>query len=250
MVSALGARTLPGKGLHRWVFPLIRRSGSTHDEHGPRRSGTGHPVLSLPVDFTLSTCLGTIVPMEIPFEPTRSAGLLSRAWYSDSITEFLRTQPDTIVGRLTQNCDFTLLPAQKDAWLVTIQLLHAHLVGLTGSVFLEFNIPRMGRRVDAVVLVGPVVFVIEFKVGESTFERAAIDQVWDYALDLKNFHEASHSAAVAPILVATEAISSPPSMLYADQDRVYRPILVHSADLRRVVDLALENATGDVLEQE
>ena len=47
-------------------------------------------------------------------------------------------------------------------------------------------------------------FVVEFKVGESTFDRAAVDQVWDYALDLKNFHEASHTVSIVPILIATE----------------------------------------------
>ncbi len=68
-----------------------------------------------------------------------------------------------------------------------LRFLQARLVGLTGGLFLEFNIPRMGRRIDAVLLIGPVVFVIEFKVGESTFDRAAVDQVWDYALDLRIF---------------------------------------------------------------
>ena len=63
----------------------------------------------------------------------------------------------------------------------------------------------MGRRVDTVLLVRPIVFVVEFKVGETAFDRAAIDQVWDYALDLKNFHEASHSSPIIPILIATGA---------------------------------------------
>jgi hypothetical protein len=121
---------------------------------------------------------------------------------------------------------------------------------LTGSVFLEFNIPRMGRRVDAVALVGRIVFVIEFKVGETEFERAAIDQVWDYALDLKNFHAASHSAALVPVLIATEAASSPPLVLHADADQVYRPLLAHSADLRKVIGLAVGNVTGEVVDPE
>ena len=77
----------------------------------------------------------------------------------------------------------------------------------------------MGRRIDAVLLVGPVVFVIEFKVGESVFERAAVDQVWDYALDLKNFHEASHSVSIVPILIATEATTSAPLKLQLDEDK-------------------------------
>jgi len=175
---------------------------------------------------------------------------LSRAWYGASVSEFLQTQPDTIVGRLTKNSDFALLPTQKDAWLVEISFLQACLVDLTGSLFLEFNIPRMGRRIDAVLLIGPVVFVIEFKVGESEFERAAIDQVWDYALDLKNFHEASHSVSIIQILIATGATTSAPSILHADDDKVYRPILVHPAGFREAVDVTLRTITGEVLDEQ
>ncbi|MBI4860183.1 MAG: DUF2075 domain-containing protein [Candidatus Riflebacteria bacterium] len=63
----------------------------------------------------------------------------------------------------------------------------------------------MGKYVDAVVVTQSVIFVLEFKVGERFFPAHAIDQVWDYALDLKNFHETSHEVPVAPILIATEA---------------------------------------------
>jgi hypothetical protein len=121
---------------------------------------------------------------------------------------------------------------------------------LTGALFLEFNIPRMGRRIDAVLLVGPVVFVIEFKVGESEFERAAVDQVWDYALDLKNFHEASHAVSIVPILIATGAMASASSKLYADDDKVYRPILVHPGGFRELVNLTLRTITGEVLDEQ
>ena len=71
----------------------------------------------------------------------------------------------------------------------------------------------MGRRIDTVLLIGPIVFVVEFKVGETSFDRAAIEQVWDYALDLKNFHKASHDASIVPVLIATEAASAPPIVL-------------------------------------
>jgi hypothetical protein len=188
--------------------------------------------------------------METSSEPTRTTGASSRAWYGASIAEFLQTQPDTIVGRLAKNSDFAVLPAQKDAWLAEIGLLQTHLIGLTGSLFLEFNIPRMGRRIDAVLLIGPIVFVAEFKVGEGAFERAAIDQAWDYALDLKNFHEASHSVSIVPILIATEATSSASLTLLADEDKVYRPISIHPASFREAVDLALRNVIGEVLDQE
>ena len=59
--------------------------------------------------------------------------------------------------------------------------------------------------IDTVLVIGPIVFAVEFKVGDSIFDRSGVDQVWDYALDLKNFHEASHSASIVPILVATGA---------------------------------------------
>src|SRR5262245_23575255 len=100
-------------------------------------------------------------------EPSPVAETLSRAWYGASVTAFLQMNSDTIVGRLTTNSDFTVLPAQRDAWLAQIRLLQGQLVGLTGSLFLEFSIPRMGRRIDAVLLAGSIVFVIEFKVGDT-----------------------------------------------------------------------------------
>ena len=126
-------------------------------------------------------------------DESRRSDVLSRAWYGASIPEFLQADLDAIVGQLTRNSEFAVLPTQRDAWLTQIRLLHDHLAGLIGSFFLEFSIPRMGRRIDAVILTGPVVFVVEFKVDGTVFDAAAVDQVWDYALDLKNFHEASHA---------------------------------------------------------
>lgn len=185
--------------------------------------------------------------METPGS-ARTTAASSRAWFSASIGDFLQTQPDAVVGRLATNSDFSLLLTQKDAWLAEIGFLQAHLVGLSGSLFLEFNVPRMGRRIDTVLLIGPVVFVIEFKVGESAFERAAVDQVWDYALDLKNFHEASHSVSIVPILIATGAKKLAPFKLRADEDKVYRPVLVHPASFREAIDVALRTVTGEVLD--
>jgi len=143
-----------------------------------------------------------------------------RFWYGATIPEFLGLQTDAVVGRLAVNCDFALIPTQRDAWLAQIEFLRSQLNDLTGSIFFEFNIPRMGRRIDVVLVIGPVVFAIEFKVGEKTFDRSAIDQVWDYGLDLKNFHEASHDASIIPILIATEATQCPALDLRADPDKL------------------------------
>ena len=82
------------------------------------------------------------------------------------------------------------------------------LTGIEGAIHLEFIVPRLGSRIDAVVISGPALFVIEFKVGRARFRSADLNQAWDYALDLKNFHSGSHHASIIPILVATEAASS------------------------------------------
>ncbi|MBE7485937.1 MAG: DUF2075 domain-containing protein [Polyangiaceae bacterium] len=174
-----------------------------------------------------------------------SIGLASRAWYHDTLDRFRATLPDAILGRLVANSAFAVLENQRDAWRAEIAFLQDSLAGLSGSLFLEFSIPRMGRRIDAVLLIGPVVFVVEFKVGATNFDAAAIDQVWDYALDLKNFHGASHPLPIVPILVATEAstVSVPPPR--TDADGVYRPIAVDRSAFRAAIDLVFEGSSGE-----
>jgi DUF2075 family protein len=178
---------------------------------------------------------------------TKPSNQHQRAWYSASIADFLTTSPDAVLGRLAATGDFTLIQTQRDAWISQLTILSAALAGLEGGLFLEFNIPRMGRRIDAVLIIGPIVFVVEFKVGERTFDRAAIDQVWDYALDLKNFHKASHKAPIVPILIATEA-SSLRTKLQADGDAVYRPVLVNQLELRNALDTAIKTVRGAPLD--
>lgn len=166
----------------------------------------------------------------------------SRAWYSAPIEEFLRTGTTEILGALAANGDFALLTTQRDTWIAQIDFLKRDLVGFDGSIFFEFNIPRMGRRIDVVLIIGSMVFALEFKVGERTFDRAALDQVWDYALDLKNFHQASHGVSILPILIATEAAQSSELQLHVDADHVYRPVSIAPHDLRKLIEAALLTA--------
>lgn len=175
--------------------------------------------------------------------------LLSRAWYHAPIADFVDAKPDTILGQLTRNSDFSVDPAQRDAWLSQVEILKGCLSGLPGSVLLEFNIPRMGRRIDTVVLVGPIIFVVEFKVGSETFDRAAIDQVWDYGLDLKNFHAGSHSAPIVPILVATNAKAGLAQELQKDEDNLYRPLLVNADSLTSVITASIRAIVGPKVEE-
>src|SRR5262245_55756786 len=172
--------------------------------------------------------------LAIPAVSTKAVSL--RFWYGTSIAEFVGTSAQEIVGQLTLNSSFDIDRSQAAAWFAQVELLQSKLSDLSGSIFFEFNIPRMGRRIDVVLVIAAVIFAVEFKVGEKTFDRSAIDQVWDYGLDLKNFHEASHEASIVPILIATEATECPPFELQADPDKLCRPILVDPATFRSVVD--------------
>jgi hypothetical protein len=182
--------------------------------------------------------------MKLATPPITSKAASLRYWYGASIPEFVSASAQEIIGQLTLNSSFDIDRSQAAAWLAEIEFLQSTLSDLAGSIFFEFNIPRMGRRIDVVLVIGPVIFAIEFKVGEKTFDRSAIDQVWDYGLDLKNFHEASHDASIIPILIATEATECPQIEFESDADKLYRPVVVDSEQFRSVLDTALTQITG------
>jgi Uncharacterized conserved protein (DUF2075) len=108
----------------------------------------------------------------------------------------------------------------------------------------------MGRRIDVVLLIGGVVFAVEFKIGSTSLDTAALDQAWDYALDLKNFHEASHRLPIVPILVATDVPGTPTPHLHRDDDDVYRPVCTNGATFRDAIDLVLSKRSGEPIDAE
>ncbi len=153
--------------------------------------------------------------------------MITRSYYSASAAEFARTSPAAILGDLVKYHTFDVDQKQSNAW--QMEVLHLQEIASAlcdGFIFLEFAIPRMGKRADAVIISGGQIFVIEYKVGADDYQKHAIDQVLDYALDLKNFHEGSHTRTIVPILVATNA---PPRELKVEawEDGVVRPVLAN-----------------------
>ncbi len=170
---------------------------------------------------------------------------MKREYYSDSIANFLNTKPDEILGKLARNNDFALEQTQRDAWLEQIYILKNTLPEFKGSVYFEYSIPRMGKRIDTVIIIGPVVFVLEFKIGEKDFTTHALDQVCDYALDLKNFHESSHQQVIAPVLIATKAKNIIPIIAVTPQnDKLLVPIESNAELLKQVINDVLSFAEG------
>jgi hypothetical protein len=110
--------------------------------------------------------------------PATQIRLLQRAWYAASFDVFSVQSDDEIVGQLTQQSNHAVELAQRDAWLAEIELLRRWLNGRKGTLLLEFNIPRMGLRADAVLVFAGCVVILEFKVGDSTVGQSALNQVW------------------------------------------------------------------------
>jgi predicted metalloenzyme YecM len=161
---------------------------------------------------------------------------MKREYFSDSIANFLKTTPNEIIGELARNNDFSLEQTQRDAWLEEINILQKALLQFDGAIYFEYSIPRMGKRIDVVLLIGPAIFVLEFKIGENEFLSSAIDQVWDYALDLKNFHESSHAPLIAPVLIATKAKSVLPVVATTNHnDKLLLPIKCNVEILSQVI---------------
>lgn len=171
------------------------------------------------------------------------------AYYGSDVAAFLAVSPEEVVGRLAlADTHGTLEATQRQAWEEEIHILRDALAGLSGVLFLEFDVPRLGSRIDAALVTGPAVFVIEFKCGEKRFTTDAYNQSWDYALDLKNFHQASHDAPICPLLVATAATGGDDRWAPAHADGVRPPRRTTPTGLRRAVDEALVSVTGPPLD--
>ena len=172
---------------------------------------------------------------------------MERFYYSDTVEGFLDAEDSSVIGTLATNNEFALDATQRDAWIEQIRVLKAAMLPYRqqGKVYFEYSIPRLGRRIDVVALIGPVVFVLEFKVGETEFAASALDQVWDYALDLKNFHEPSHHCTVAPILIATNA--KPERITIAcssHNDGTLRPLMCNGATLSDSLERGIARRSG------
>jgi hypothetical protein len=167
---------------------------------------------------------------------------IRRAYFDADIAGFLACSTERVLGQLTAASEFAVEVAQRDAWVQQIEVLREALGAFAdrGHLYLEFVVPRVGKRIDAIALIEHTVFVIEFKVGAPVFLRQDLDQAWDYALDLKNFHETSHAVRLLPILVITGATGKKENAGYAvHSDEVLRPVAVSADRLAEVLHEAL-----------
>lgn len=164
---------------------------------------------------------------------------LRKDYYNASIRDFLLTSSETIFGELLTSDSFATEATQKDAWKNEIEILKNQLSGVTdGSIIFEYTIPRIGDRIDVALIIKGVIFVLEFKVHKKNYDMADEEQVEDYALDLKYFHEESEHRYIVPVLVATEANNSNFSVNIA-KDRIFEPLHCNKNTIRSLIDHTL-----------
>ena len=166
-----------------------------------------------------------------------------RCLYSNTIAGFLSDDDTSILGTLCDYYHGDMRTTTREAWKEEICIMRKVLSMLEnkdGQVIFEYDIPRLGKRIDVVLLLNGIIFCIEFKVGESHILEMDVDQVFDYALDLMNFHKFSQGKVIVPILVATEYRSSSSIIQESDYgDKVVNPLVTGKASLFKLITVAL-----------
>lgn len=129
-----------------------------------------------------------------------------KAYYCNSIPGFIKDESASIIGQLVRH-SFEINKEQSDAWENQISELQHRLERsqVEGDIIFEYDIVRLGKRIDVIMLIRHMVFSLEFKNGKNIFTAQDAQQAEDYAIDIKNFHKESEDLYVCPILVATHA---------------------------------------------
>lgn len=154
-----------------------------------------------------------------------------RSYYSATIAEFLQQSDSEILGIIHSNdisAETTI--QQSNTWESEVQILKNQLRSFSdGRIIFEYTIPRMGKRVDTVVLYKNIVFLLEFKVGDKEYRQSTYDQVYDYALDLRNFQKESHNKLIVPIMVSSNAPRYQNTL--TERERIIEPIRCNAQNL-------------------
>ena len=170
----------------------------------------------------------------------------NRCLYTAIFSEFLNKEPLAVLGAMHNNYHGDALTTTDEAWMGEIEVMQQVLEPWKeeqGQIVFEYDIPRLGKRIDVVLLLRGMIFCLEFKVGKKEEFQAGIEQVMDYALDLKNFHLFSHDRKIVPILIPTKykeyTTVFQPSVY---NDDIYNPMITGEEHLQELIAKVLEHA--------
>lgn len=154
-----------------------------------------------------------------------------RAYYSAPLSDFLQQSTNEILGIIhTNDSSAETTIQQSNTWETEVTILKDQLRNLPdGRIIFEYTIPRMGKRGDVVVLTHNIVFLLEFKCGDTEYRQSTYDQVYDYALDLRNFQKESHDKLLVPMMISTRAPRY--QNILTERDRIIEPIRCNAQNL-------------------
>ncbi len=175
---------------------------------------------------------------------------MARCLYFDTFENFLNVHHGIVLSQLCNNYHGEILTTTKDARNSEIEMLQRALKPWEkekAQIIFEYNIPRLGKRIDVVLLLRGIIFCLEFKVGQRDALQTDVEQVMDYALDLKNFHLFSHDKKIVPILIPTEYKSSSTEFkVSAYDDGIYNPLITGNEGFQKLLEKVLEHAKAPV----
>ena len=173
----------------------------------------------------------------------------NRCLYLSDFKSFIESDPYSILGRIHDAFHGQALTTTDEAWNSEINLLQSVLVPWKdedAEIIFEYDIPRLGKRIDAVLLLRGIIFCLEFKVGQKDALQSDVEQVMDYALDLKNFHRYSHDRIIVPILIPTKHRSSSNSFTPSVyEDSIFNPLITGANGLQNLINGVLQHARAN-----
>ena len=170
-------------------------------------------------------------------------GHSTRCLFDSNLDSFLYRDKESIFGVLCDRYHGDALTTSREAWMGEIEILQHELIswrGYDAHIIFEYDIPRLGKRIDVVLLLNGIIFCLEFKVGETKILESDVDQVLDYALDLNNFHKYSQGKVIVPILIATKYNKmSDVIQASAYDDRVLNPLVTGASGIASLITKVL-----------
>ena len=172
----------------------------------------------------------------------------NRCLYKSDFKFFIEADPYSVLGHIHDAFHGQALTTTDEAWLGEIQLLQNVLLPWKeddAEIIFEYDIPRLGKRIDVVLLLRGIIFCLEFKVGQKDALQSDVEQVMDYALDLKNFHRYSHDRIIVPILIPTKHASSSSSFTPSVyNDSIFNPLITGASGLQNIIRNVLRHANA------
>ncbi len=172
-----------------------------------------------------------------------------RCLYNSNLKEFLAHNDIEILGSIIASYHGDSQSTTIESWEEEIRILKEQLhtwADEDAYIIFEYNIPRLGKRIDVVLLLRGIIFCMEFKVGKKEALQADVEQVLDYALDLKNFHLYSYDKPIVPILIPSRYVKC--STLYQSSvydDEISNPMISGEENLGIIIKNALEILAKD-----